>query len=253
MTELQRTIALAGLLAAAGLWLFLPRPSSRGKWIGGLLALAGAAIWFGSAPRLSPWLDDSVFLVLAAVTVISAALTITLVNPVYCAIWFGLSLLGTAGLFLYQGAQFLALATVVIYAGAILVTFLFVLMLAQPEGRAYYDRLSWEAMLSAATGAVLMGILAMTLHQTLAGGSPPDDPASAQARTAEILSLNHVERLGAELFSKHLIAVEAAGVLLFIALAGSTAIIVHARAARHAMQTVEAADKKMTNTPNPND
>ena len=61
--------------------------------------------------------------------------TVTFRNPVYCAIWFGLSLLGTAGLFLFHGAQFLAVATVVVYAGAILVTFLFVLMLAQPEGK----------------------------------------------------------------------------------------------------------------------
>ena len=61
-----------------------------------------------------------------------------------------LSLLGTAGLFLFQGAQFLAVATIVVYAGAILVTFLFVLMLAQPEGQASYDRVSWEALLSAA-------------------------------------------------------------------------------------------------------
>ena len=75
--------------------------------------------------------------------------TVTFRNPVYCAIWFGLSLLGTAGLFLFHGAQFLAVATVVVYAGAILVTFLFVLMLAQPEGQASYDRVSWEALMSA--------------------------------------------------------------------------------------------------------
>ena len=79
---------------------------------------------------------DGVFLILAAVTVISAVGAITFRNPVYCAIWFGLSLLGVAGLFFFAGAQFLAVATVVVYAGAILVTFLFVLMLAQPEGKA---------------------------------------------------------------------------------------------------------------------
>ena len=87
---------------------------------------------------------------LAGVTVVSAAVaTVTFRSPVYCAIWFGMSLLGTAGLFLFHGAQFLAVATVVVYAGAILVTFLFVLMLAQPEGQASYDRVSWEALLSA--------------------------------------------------------------------------------------------------------
>ena len=41
------------------------------------------------------------------------------------------------------GAQFLGIATVAVYAGAIVVTFLFVLMLAQPGGHAMYDRISW--------------------------------------------------------------------------------------------------------------
>ena len=45
-------------------------------------------------------------------------------------------LVGVAGLFFLIGAEFLAVATLVVYAGAILVTFLFVLMLAQPEGDA---------------------------------------------------------------------------------------------------------------------
>ena len=60
-----------------------------------------------------------------------------------CAIWFAISLLGTAGLFLFEGAQFIGVATVAVYAGAIVVTFLFVLMLAQPEGLAFFDRMSW--------------------------------------------------------------------------------------------------------------
>ena len=64
----------------------------------------------------------------------------------YCAIWFALTLVGTAGIFMLQGAQFLGVATIVVYAGAILVTFLFVLMLAQPGGDAFYDRVSWEAI-----------------------------------------------------------------------------------------------------------
>ncbi len=96
-------------------------------------------------------------------TLVSAVCTVTFRSPVYCAIWFALSLLGTAGLFMLQGAQFLGVATIVVYAGAILVTFLFVLMLAQPEGHAYYDRVSWEGMLAATTGAVIVGVLTMTV------------------------------------------------------------------------------------------
>src|SRR6185312_6486876 len=112
--------------------------------------------------------NHSVFWLLAGITVMSAAASVTLRSPVYCAIWFAMTLLGTAGLFLFQGAQFLGVATIVVYAGAILVTFLFVLMLAQPEGHAFYDRVSWEALVSASVGAVMIGILTMVIGDAFA-------------------------------------------------------------------------------------
>ena len=128
-----------------------------GALLVGLVSL-GLFASLALATRAS-WGRRCVFWVLAGVTLVSAGATITFRSPVYCAVWFALSLLGTAGLFLVQGAQFLAVATIVVYAGAILVTFLFVLMLAQSSGRAFYDRISWEPLLAAATGAVLVGIL----------------------------------------------------------------------------------------------
>ncbi len=83
-----------------------------------------------------------------------------------------MTLVGTAGLFLLAGAEFLAVATIVVYAGAILVTFLFVLMLAQPEGHTTYDRRSWEAPISAFIGAVLVGILTATIAASLKAREP---------------------------------------------------------------------------------
>ena len=136
------------------------------------MVLTAAALGLGASrlPWLGPWTADVVFLVLAAVTVVSALGAVTFHNPVYCAIWFGQSLLGTAGLFFVAGAQFLAVATVVIYAGAILVTFLFVLMLAQPKGRAAYDRVSWEAPIAAAAGVVMVAILSIAIGGISAAG-----------------------------------------------------------------------------------
>ena len=87
-------------------------------------------------------------------------------SPVYTAIWFALSLLGVSGLFFYNGAQFLGAATIVVYAGAIIVTFLFVIMLAQPEGDATYDRISWATFpqpLSLLAGAGMVGALAFAI------------------------------------------------------------------------------------------
>jgi NADH-quinone oxidoreductase subunit J len=127
----------------------------------------------------------------------------------------------------------LGVATIVVYAGAILVTFLFVLMLAQPEGQAFYDRLSWEAFLSAATGAALVGILSLSVATILSppAGAPaaPLAQHSAADLKKNILSEKHVAHLGAELFSRQLIAVEVAGTLLLVALVAAVAIIAQAK------------------------
>jgi NADH-quinone oxidoreductase subunit J len=231
MTETQ-IFALATLLAAAGTWLLLPRGAGRGRVPGAALAIAAVALWASRLPRLGTWLEEGTFFILAGVTVVSALATISLANPVYCAIWFGMSLLGTAGLFLYQGAQFLAVATILVYAGAILVTFLFVLMLAQPEGRAPYDRLSWEALVSATTGAVMVGILTVALFSApLTSPASPPRPTAAQM-ASKVLAPDHVAQLGAELFGRHLLAIQVIGTLLLVALVGAAAIVAHAHTGR---------------------
>jgi NADH-quinone oxidoreductase subunit J len=223
----QLVFVAGTLLAALGLWLLLPGKSQQARWAGMALGLAALGLLASQVPSLGGWTRSAVFWILAAVTIIAAAGTISFRNPVYCALWFALSLLGTAALFLFQGAQFLAVATVVVYAGAILVTFLFVLMLAQPKGQAPYDRVSWESGRAAATGAVLVGVLTMTLAGVLTSpdGSLPIPDPGATARQAEILTGDHVEHLGIQLFSRYLIAVEVAGVLLLVALVGAAAIV----------------------------
>jgi NADH-quinone oxidoreductase subunit J len=133
--------------------------------------------------------------------------------------------LSTAGLLLVQGAQFLAVATIVVYAGAILVTFLFVLMLAVPEGRAACDRTSYEAIVSAAVGVVIIGMLALAVGRALDEKTAiPPAGAVAEARAEGVLGQQHVARFGAELFGRHLVAIEVAGTLLLAALVGAAAV-----------------------------
>lgn len=247
-------VAGRGLLIALSFWLLLPRGAAGGRRLG--IALGAASlVWIcWEVPRLSPWSTDGVFLVLAAVTVVSAVGAVTLRSPVYCAIWFAMTLLGVSGLLLFQGAQFLGVATIVVYAGAILVTFLFVLMLAQPQGFAYYDRISWEATFSSIAGAGMVLVLTAAVSSALAGTpaaaaadktdtdktdtntlahaevvTPLVDPSTPEKRSADILSQDHMERLGAQLFSRHLIAVEVAGTMLLAALVGAVAIAVQHR------------------------
>jgi NADH-quinone oxidoreductase subunit J len=223
---------LTVLLGAVGVWLMLPRGRARGRGLGMVLTAAALGLGASRLPWLGQWTADVVFLALAAVTVVSALGAVTFHNPVYCAIWFGQSLLGTAGLFLVAGAQFLAVATVVIYAGAILVTFLFVLMLAQPKGRAAYDRVSWEAPIAAAAGVVMVAILSIAIGGISAPASPgahaaPLVPPTEAALSAGVLDPQHVARFGGELFERHLVAVEIVGTLLLVALVGAAVIVQH--------------------------
>jgi len=233
MSNPHYILILATLLAAVGMWLLLPRGTARGRSVGAVLAAIALGLGASRMPWLSDWITQSVFFVLAGVTLIAAVGTVSFRNPVYCAIWFGLCLLGVAGLFLLTGAQFLAVATIVVYAGAILVTFLFVLMLAQPEGKATYDRVGWDAFASAATGMAIVGILSFTIGgvfgtpKTL--DSPPIPTPSGENLAQGVLSQYHVASFGMELFGRHLIAIEVAGTLLLAAIVGAAVIVAQAR------------------------
>jgi NADH-quinone oxidoreductase subunit J len=227
VNETQVIYLAATLLAAAGVWMMLPGRSASLRMAGIALALVSFGLLAAQVGSLGHWARDAVFWILAGVTIAAAVGTISFRSPVYCAIWFALSLLGTAALFLFQGSQFLAVATVVVYAGAILVTFLFVLMLAQPRGQAAYDRVSWEGLLSASAGAVLIGILTLTLTSIVQSGDL--HRATATDRAQNVLDADHVARLGEQLFSRYLLAIEAAGLLLLVALVGAAAIAVHSR------------------------
>jgi NADH-quinone oxidoreductase subunit J len=240
------------LVGAIGLWLALPQRIRFGKILGGVLGIIALGLFASDWPLLYPWTDQGVFWLLAAITIFAAVATISAQSPVYSAIWFALSLLGTAGLFFFNGAEFLGVATVVVYAGAIVVTFLFVIMLASPEGHASYDRLSWGWFARTASvfaAAAIVGILTMLL-----GGLKKEAAAKEQEiaavrleksaahdketkRTAHKPSQplevfgekDHMARLGGVLFSQHLISVEVAGTLLLAALVGAISIAIHGK------------------------
>lgn len=158
----------AFLLGAVSLWLIVPRGRVP-RWqraIGGIAGVVALGIAAAQMPIVPDIGDHILFWLLAAITVLAAAAMISVRNPVYSAIWFAQSLLGTASLFLFQGAQFLGVATIVVYAGAIVVMFLFLIMLAQPDGHEYYDRITWgapAALVSAIAGAAVVLVLTTSL------------------------------------------------------------------------------------------
>jgi NADH-quinone oxidoreductase subunit J len=241
------------LAGTIGLWLLLPTRFRFGKVLGSILVAIAGGLFAYDLPRIGPWADQGVFWLLAGVTLGAAVCAIVSQGPVYSAIWFALSILGTAGIFMFQGAQFLGVATVVVYAGAIVVTFLFVIMLAQPEGHSSYDRITWGGLpkvLAVVTAGALVGILTFmtgrlkeqAMVQPVASAESDASlsdigrltPATRQedgARQADggVLDAKHVANVGRHLFAEHLLSIELAGTLLLVALVGAVAIAIQGR------------------------
>jgi NADH:ubiquinone oxidoreductase subunit 6 (subunit J) len=158
-------------LGLAAVFLLLPRarrfPPLWGALLCGL-ALVLAGLWL---VRPETALGETIlFYAFAAVAVVAGVLLITQSNPVRAALSFALVVLSTCGLFLLQAAPFLMAATVIIYAGAIVVTFLFVIMLAQQAGLADADRRSREPFLSVVAGFVLLASILCVLHRNYGAG-----------------------------------------------------------------------------------
>lgn len=197
---LSRPMLWALLFGSLSLMLMLPLGARRQYVQGAVAGIVSLGFLMGSLPMFADAAGQAVFWMLALVTLVSAAATVTMRSPVYSAIWFALSLLGTAGLFFYQGSQFLGVATIVVYAGAIVVTFLFVVMLAQPEGQATYDRLSWgrlPKLLSVIAGAMLVACLAYAVSGAAANRQAVAD-AAEQLQDASLPASSIVRVLQAD-------------------------------------------------------
>jgi NADH:ubiquinone oxidoreductase subunit 6 (subunit J) len=160
-------VLLPAVLGLAGIYLLLPRarrfPPLYGAALGGA-ALVLAGIFLVRASAALP--ETILFYAFAAVAVVGGVLLVTHHNPVYAALAFALVVLSTCGLFLLLAAPFLMAATVIIYAGAIIVTFLFVIMLAQQAGLSGADLRSREPFLATLAGFVLLAALLCVLRRT---------------------------------------------------------------------------------------
>lgn len=217
----------AVVLGAASLLCLLPRSGRKGRRLGLALGVAAIVALIASSQATGALTSRVTFWILAALTLGAATAAICSRSAVYSAVWFAMSLLGTSGLFMFQNAQFLGVATIVVYAGAIVVTFLFVVMLAQPQGHDTYDRLSWGPFAKPAivlTAAVFLGGV-LAVCQELRTSPPP----VAEARGQGPADAAHMAALGNQLFGRHLVSVEVAGTLLLAALVGAVAIVIHGR------------------------
>lgn len=178
---LRDPLMWAILLGSIALYTLIPRNTKVSRAIGVTFGAISVGLFLVQLPIDGAISGRIVFCLCSAITLISAVATISMRSPVYSAICFAVTLVGVSGLLLFQGAQFLGLATIVVYAGAIVVTFLFVVMLAQPEGHATYDRITWghfPRTFAVVAAALLVGILTFAIAE---------QPHDARTRVAEII------------------------------------------------------------------
>jgi NADH-quinone oxidoreductase subunit J len=218
------------LFSFALLWL-MPTHQTRSRAVGLLLLGIGSLVLGYTAGLFSgPWSEQAMVAFLGGVALISGALMITCRNPVYGSLSFAILTLCTCGLFVLQEAPFLAAATVIVYAGAILVTFMFVLMLAQQGGTTHYDRTARRPLAAVLLGAVFLGIVLGALQpssdSTLAASLSNNDVRvhNSLTRVPADAPLGTMHGLGRSLFGDYLLAVELAGTLLLVASIGAIVI-----------------------------
>jgi len=187
------TPVVAGALAV---WYLLPTPRKRpafGGLIAGGVALAGFAAFLlhGVGHTAPATVEAALFFGFAGSAVLFAVLMITNPNPARSALCFAMVVLSTCGLFLLLAAPFLMAATIIIYAGAIIVTFLFVIMLSHQHGPSSADLRSREPALAVGTGFVLLATLLVGLQRVY-------DYRSVQAVIDESNALAKSEKIDPE-------------------------------------------------------
>jgi len=159
-------------------------------------------------------LTQLLFIVLAVVAVVSAAGLLISRNAVYAALYLVLNFACVAVYYLLLGAPFIALAQVTVYAGAIMVLFLFVIMLLGAERLPRGTVLPWQRPLAIVLALVLLSEAGFLLFQRLQLPVHLVNPEPA-VNTTEAL-----RAYGSILFQQYLLPFEVTSVLLLVAMVG---------------------------------
>ncbi len=154
------------------------------------------------------------FFILALVAIATALGMLFSRNAVYSALFLVLNFVSVAVFYLLLSAPFIAMAQITVYAGAIMVLFLFVIMLLGAE--AIPGRPSWQKF---AFPTVLAGILAIETIYILLTRARPE--GTVLAPEATVNTVDNLRELGSTLFNSYLLPFEVTSILLLVAMVGA--------------------------------
>ena len=163
---------------------------------------------------------DLIFFLLLSLISISTALGMLLSrNAVYSALFLVLNFITVAVFYLLLGAPFIAMAQVTVYAGAIMVLFLFVIMLLGAESMPQTQVLPWQRPLAgilAAALAVEATVIFLTRARPVGDVVPPE---------ASVNTAANLRALGEALFTQYLLPFEVTSILLLVAMIGAIVLV----------------------------
>jgi len=160
--------------------------------------------------------ETALFIVLAMGTVVTAILVVVQRNPVASAIYLIITFFCLAGIYLLLNAPFIAVIQVLVYAGAIMVLFLFVIMLLNLEKeKKLITRHRLQKVLGVFLGIILLAQIGMIFNSVLLEGSKGKFPPE------QVAALGNTEVVARLLFTDYLLPFEITSVLLLVAIIGA--------------------------------
>ncbi len=168
---------------------------------------------------------STVFLLIAAFTLLSAMATVSLRNLVHCALFAALTFAGIAAMFLNLGAQFIGFAQVLVYVGAVAILVVFAILLTHGRGSAIETTLAPASWIGLAV-ALLVGLTlaGAVLGTSLRHRAPPTETTLEKA--------GEIRRIGEQLMTEFVVPLEIVALLLTAATIGAVIIAMQEKGRR---------------------
>ena len=157
--------------------------------------------------------SDILFYLLSAMAIGSAILVVLSKNPVHSILWLIITFFAISGHYILLNAQFLAIVNIIVYAGAIMVLFLFVIMLMNLSKDTEPQKNKWLKLAGAVAGGSLLLVLVAALRHT--------ERAMTELGTGDI---GLIQNLGKVLFKEYVVPFEISSILFLSAMVGAVVI-----------------------------
>ena len=160
---------------------------------------------------------EYLFYFFSAITLLAATMVIVSKNPVSSVLYLVLTFVATAFLWMLIEAEFLAVALVLVYVGAVLVLFMFVVMMLDIEVAELRAKFIKYLPVGVCVSILLLIFLVFAL-------GPTSELIQGKVIASQDIGYNNAEFLGEELFSKYLLEIEIAGIILLAAMVASISL-----------------------------